>query len=184
MTGDAERSTPNRRTGWLVTIERSLAAFLLLTILGTMSAQVVARYGFRAPISWSEEWARFALIWMAFLAAAFVMAEGRHIAVDVVSPWFSPKGKRLLECFSNTAVVIACLLLVIGGIRFVFGVRVVGSPTLGIPKSLWYGAASTGLGLMAIHSLGNLVAALRNDRTECPEPSDQDAVSTRRGEAP
>jgi TRAP-type C4-dicarboxylate transport system permease small subunit len=65
---------------------------LLLTILGTMGAQVVARYVFHAPISWSEEWARFALIWLAFLSAAFVMAEGRHIAVDVVSARLSPRG--------------------------------------------------------------------------------------------
>jgi hypothetical protein len=51
-------------------------------------------------------------------------------------------------------VVIACLLLLIGGFRFVWRVGLVESPALGIPKSCWYGAASTGLGLMALHGVG------------------------------
>jgi TRAP-type transport system small permease protein len=172
-----ERLPSSRVVRWLVTIERLLATLLLLTILGTMSAQVVARYVLHAPISWSEEWARFALIWMAFLAAAFVMAEGQHIAVDVVSQCLSPRGRRLLECLSNTVVILACLLLLFGGFRFVWRVGLVGSPALGIPRSYWYGAASTGLGLIALHGIANVIAVLRSSRSEPFEPTADDRVS-------
>jgi TRAP-type transport system small permease protein len=162
------RASNVRATGrwmnWLLRIERLAAAGLLVTILGTMAAQVVARYLFRSPISWSEEWARFALIWLAFLAAALVMAEGRHIAVDVVSARLGARGKLLLECASNAVVVGTCLLLLIGGSRFVWRVGLVDSPALGIPMSCWYGAASVGLGLMALHGVWNTVAALRRGR--------------------
>ena len=178
MKAVGERLPSSRVVRWLVTIERLLATLLLLTILGTMSAQVVARYVLHAPISWSEEWARFALIWMAFLAAAFVMAEGQHIAVDVVSQRLSPRGRRLLECISNTVVVLACLLLLTGGFRFVWRVGLVGSPALGIPRSYWYGAASTGLGLIALHGIANIIAVLRSSRSERLEPTANDQVST------
>ena len=177
MNAAGERLPSSRLVRWLVTIERWSAAILLLTILGTMSAQVVARYVLHAPISWSEEWARFALIWLAFLAAAFVMAEGQHIAVDLVSQRLSPRGRRLLECVSNTVVVFTCLLLLTGGFRFVWRVGLVDSPALGIPRSYWYGAASTGLGLIALHGIVNVIAVLRGSRPAPLEPPADAPVS-------
>ncbi|MBT5018122.1 MAG: TRAP transporter small permease subunit, partial [Planctomicrobium sp.] len=67
----------SRSIRWMILGEQSLASLFLFLIVSTMGAQVFARYFFGAPISWSEEVARLALIWMTFIAAAFVMAEGR-----------------------------------------------------------------------------------------------------------
>jgi TRAP-type transport system small permease protein len=145
----------------LVAVERLLAASLLAAVLAIMGAQVVARYVFGAPLPWGEEAARFALVWLAFLAAAFVMAEGRHISVDVVSSRLGPRGKLGLECLSAGLVIAACLLLLVGGFRFVWFVAPVSSPALGIPMSWWYGSASFGLALMALHAALNLAHALR-----------------------
>jgi len=142
---------------WMVFGEQTLAALFLFVILATMGAQVFARYFFGAPFSWSEEVARLALIWMTFMAAAFVMAEGRHITVDVLSPRLSVRGQVWLECMSHAVVAVACLTLLIGGSRFVWYVGKVGSPSLGIPMSWWYGAVGVGLLLMAIHSALNLL---------------------------
>lgn len=169
------------RMRWLVAVERGASAGLLLMILGTMSAQVVARYLLHAPISWSEEWARFALIWLAFLAAAMVMAQGQHIAVDVISPWLGSRARRRLECLQNAVVVLTCLLLLIGGSRFVWGVGLVGSPALGIPRSYWYGAASVGLGLIAVHGVANILAVLGGDRSETIDGIERDAAATQDG---
>lgn len=149
---------------WMVAGEQALAALFLFVILATMGAQVFARYFFGAPFSWSEEVARLALIWMTFIAAAFVMAEGRHITVDVVSERLSLRGRVLLECLSHAIVAATCLLLLIGGLRFVWYVGKVGSPSLGIPMSYWYGAVELGLLLMAIHAILNLIQVLLSGR--------------------
>lgn len=141
-------------------IEQSLAAFFLFLIVSTMGAQVFARYFFGAPFSWSEEVARMALIWMTFIAAAFVMAEGRHITVDLISHRLSIKGQVRLECFSHLVVAVSCLLLLVGGSRFVWYVGKVGSPSLGIPMSWWYGAVDVGLLLMTLHSVVNLMQVI------------------------
>lgn len=145
---------------WMVLGEQSLAALLLFVILSSMGTQVFARYFFGAPFSWSEEVARMALIWMTFIAASFVMAEGRHITVDLLSHRLSVRGQLWLECFSHSIVAGSCLLLLIGGSRFVWYVGKVGSPSLGIPMSCWYGAVGVGLLLMAVHSIVNLLQAL------------------------
>lgn len=148
----------------LIGLERLLAVGLLAAVLATMGAQVMARYLFGAPIPWSEEVARFSLIWLTFLAASFVMAEGRHITVDVLSSRLGDRGRVRLECLSSGLVIAACLLLLVGGFRFVWFVAPVGSPALGIPMSWWYGAATLGLGLMALHASLNLTYALRTGR--------------------
>jgi|SRR6056297_382197 len=141
---------------WMVLGEKTIACLFLLVIVSTMAAQVFARYVFNAPFQWSEEVARFALIWMTFISAAFVMAERRHIAVDMISSRVGTGGKLFIECLSYVVVAASCLLLLIGGASFVWYVGKVGSPALGVPKSWWYGAGMVGLFLMASHSLVNL----------------------------
>ncbi|MDG1896729.1 MAG: TRAP transporter small permease [Fuerstiella sp.] len=159
--GDSANALPFAQcVRWMSVAEQTLAALFLFVIVSTMGAQVFARYFFGAPFSSSEEVARIALIWMTFMAAAFVMAEGRHITVDVLSPRLSVRGQMRLECLSHGIVTAACLLLLIGGSRFVWYVGKVGSPSLGIPMSWWYGAVGVGLSLMAIHSIVNLLQVL------------------------
>ena len=162
---------------WMSLAERFLGGLFLFVILATMGAQVFARYFFGAPFQWSEEVARLALIWMTFMAAAFVMAEGRHITVDVLSPRLSVRGQLWLECLSHAVVAGASLLLLIGGSRFVWYVGKVGSPSLGIPMSWWYGAVSVGLLLMAIHSTVNLIQVLAAGRPTMREATaEEDAL--------
>lgn len=148
----------------MVAVEKTLAALFLFLIVGFMGVQVFARYVFGAPFSGSEEAARLALIWMTFVAASFVMAEGRHITVDLISHRFAEGGKLRLEIFSHLVVAGTCLLLAIGGSRFVYYVGKVGSPSLGVPKSYWYGAVIAGLLLMAFHSMLNLMQVLKTGR--------------------
>ena len=141
---------------WMVRGEQAIAALLLFIILSTMAAQVFARYVFGAPFTWSEEVARLSLIWLTFISAAFVMAQGRHIAVDMITARVGDRGKLVVECFSYIVVAAACLLLLVGGAKFIWYVGKVGSPALGVPKSWWYGAGGIGLLLTAFHSLINL----------------------------
>ena len=142
---------------WMVLCEKTIAGLLLVLIVTTMASQVFARYVFGAPFQWSEEVARLALIWMTFLSAAFVLAEGRHIAVDMISSRIGDRGKLIVECLGYALVAGACLMLMVGGARFVWYVGKVGSPSLEIPKTYWYGAGMVGLLLMSVHALINLI---------------------------
>lgn len=154
----------------LVRAEQFLAVCLLLVVLGVMGAQVFARYVFQTPLSWSEEVARFAMIWLTFIAASFVLARNQHIAVDLRNttdqdesanqiseatrdvPW-----RWSLTALISLIILVTCLMLLIGGLPFVLRVYPVGSPSTGISKSYWYGAASVGLALMSLHAFANLL---------------------------
>jgi TRAP-type transport system small permease protein len=146
-----DEATPRWVRG-LALVERWVSVLLLGLVLGLMAAQVVARYVFRSPIAWSEELARFALIWLAFVAGAWVMGEGRHLVVDVVSGRMSRRGRVVLDCVSGGVVLVTCLVLLPAGAGFAWQMGGVKSSALGIPMSWWYFAPVTGLALVALHS--------------------------------
>lgn len=171
---DSRATSLSRVIHGIVVVERSLAGLMLILIVGTMGAQVIARYWFGMPFSWSEEIARLAMIWLTFIAASYVMAEGNHIAVDLWSAKVSDRLRLWLDGAVHLAVAATCLLLFGGGIRFVLFVHPVGSPSLGIPKSLWYGAVSVGLLLMALHSLLNLTLLIRTGKPFIRSPFPED----------
>lgn len=161
---------------WIVLGEKTIAAIFLFIIVSTMAAQVFARYLFGSPFQWSEEVARLALIWMTFISAAFVMAEGRHITVDMISDRVGDRGKLFIECFSYIVVAATCLMLMIGGANFVWHVGKVGSPALGVPKSWWYGAGMAGLLLMSVHSIVNFLQVCQTGKPIPREPhADEEA---------
>ncbi len=158
---DAFSQTIKQLSLVLVRIERAVSTLMLAMILAIMGIQVFAHYVLKYPFSWSEELSRFSLIWMALLAASFVMAEGKHISVDLWSPRCSQANNNRLYLMSYVLVAGSCLVLLLGGLKFVYYVHPVGSPALGIPKSFWYAAVSVSLLLMLFHSLASLIYMLR-----------------------
>lgn len=62
-------------------IAASLAAATLTVALAVMAAQVVFRYVFSDSLIWSEEVARYALVWSSMVGAAVAYRQGAHVAV-------------------------------------------------------------------------------------------------------
>lgn len=58
-----------------------VAAATLTVALVVMAAQVVARYFLSDSLIWSEEVARYALVWSSMIGAAVAYRQGAHVAV-------------------------------------------------------------------------------------------------------
>jgi len=56
-----------------------LGAILLFIMLVLVSVQVITRYIFNNPISWTEEMARFILVWITFIGAAISLKQNQHV---------------------------------------------------------------------------------------------------------
>ncbi len=52
---------------------------------------VFTRYALGQQASWSEELARFLLIWIGILGAAYASGKNYHLAIDLLSPKISAK---------------------------------------------------------------------------------------------
>lgn len=69
-----------------------VAAGVTLTLaLASMAAQVVFRYLIGSSLVWSEEVARYALIWSAMFGSAAAYQRGGHVAVTVAVDLLSPR---------------------------------------------------------------------------------------------
>lgn len=119
---------------WLIVI--FLSTMLLSVLWGVFSRYVLDDQG-----AWTEELARFMLIWTSILGAVYVSGKNAHITIDLLPDSISERNKNSLD-------IIATLVIIL----FVFGVFIVGgsrymyisyeleqtSAALGIPVAYVY----------------------------------------------
>lgn len=110
---------------------------LTAVMLATVAGQVVMRYAFNSPLSWSEELARFAMIWMAFAAAALAFRKGLHIKLEgmtLVPRRFAGRAAAIVR-----AIVFAILLaLLYFGWQITMRTLSQHSPALGVSMAWIY----------------------------------------------
>jgi TRAP-type C4-dicarboxylate transport system permease small subunit len=99
---------------WIVII---LMAVITLNVLW----QVFSRFVLQNPSSFTEELARYMLIWIGILGAAYVAGQKFHLAIDLLSSKLKGKPKAVLEIFIQLCIfVFSFFVMVIGGIRLVY----------------------------------------------------------------
>jgi TRAP-type C4-dicarboxylate transport system permease small subunit len=72
----------------------SAAAFAAM--FGAFMIQIVSRYIFNAPVSWSLEICSIGYIWIVFFTSNVLLTERQHIVFDVLYHVFPPRQKRVL----------------------------------------------------------------------------------------
>ena len=126
-------------------IDTYLGTFLTcLMVLMTLDVLwgVFTRYALGSQASWSEELARFLLIWIGILGAAYASGQKMHLAIDLLSPKLSnSNAKRVNLLIKGLIMFFAFLVLVVGGMRLIYISQVLGqtSPALRLPMSIVYG---------------------------------------------
>ena len=125
-------------------IDKFIASLLSL-IMGLMVInvlwQVFTRFIMSNPSSFTDELARYLMIWVGVLGAAYVSGKNMHVAIDVLSNRLTEKKQKNLSLFVHGIVIIFSLLvLVIGGFRLVYITAVLNqnSPALHIPLAVVY----------------------------------------------
>lgn len=102
-------NTLNRVIEWLLV---AIFALLVLDVLW----QVFGRYVLNQSFSFTEEFARFALIWLTILGAAYLNGRREHLSMDYwlnkLSPAARAKRLRIIELMM---LVFALVVMVIGG---------------------------------------------------------------------
>jgi len=68
----------------IVKILYHVCALLMMVMATVVTAQVVSRYVFGNPFTWTEELARYVFVWMSMLGMAVGVKYGSHIALDIL----------------------------------------------------------------------------------------------------
>lgn len=126
------------------TIDKILANFLVI-IMAIMVLnvlwQVASRFILGSPSSFTDELARYLMIWVGILGAAYVSGRNMHVAIDVLPRRMSDPVQKRLTLIVRILIILFCLLaMVIGGSRLVYITYVLGqnSPALQVPLAVVY----------------------------------------------
>lgn len=117
-----------------------LAALMAVAVLNVLW-QVGSRFVLEDPSSYTDELARYLLVWIGVLGAAHVTGQKRHLAIEVLPLRFGARGRARLGLAVEAAVaVFAAAVLVFGGGRLVLLTFELEqrSSALGIPLGLVY----------------------------------------------
>lgn len=122
-----------------------IISWLLIFLMGSMvlnvTWQVISRYIFQSPSSFTDELSRYMLIWLGMLGAAYVAGQNQHLAIDIVLRKLQGRAKMKLQTLINVLIMVfAIAAMIFGGSNLVYITYLLGqkSATLQIPLAYIY----------------------------------------------
>lgn len=101
--------------------------------------QIVTRFVLRNPSKYTEEFLRYALIWMTMLGVPYAYGQERHISINILTKTFSRKGNLATKLFIEAIVMVLCIsVFIVGGIMVTINSVGQISPALQVPMPLYY----------------------------------------------
>lgn len=144
----------------LVKLSRTINTWIECSLFGLglsmsiiIAVQVFCRYVLNHSLFWSEELARYLLVWLTFLGACVAYYRHVHPGIDVIYAKM-PDGIR-----KATAIAVHLLsmtffgIMIIFGIKFAYFVRLQISPALYLPKWLVFSIIPISGAVLMLHSL-------------------------------
>lgn len=107
-------------TSMLDKLFRTLLSGLMFLMVFCVTWQVISRYALNSPSSWTEELARFALIWIGLLGSAYAYHLKMHLGLDLLVHKLNPASALLLKKLLHVlAIIFASVVMVYGGVQLV-----------------------------------------------------------------
>lgn len=139
---------------------RVVAALCLAALLALMLLQVFLRYTAIGVPAFTEETARYAMVWMALMTSAVAVREGSHIRIDFIPsalPGIAPALGGALEFLLDIVTLAICLVILWQGIDVVAFAAGQRSEGLRIPMSWPYVMIPVAFGFAAFFALARLL---------------------------
>ena len=139
---------------------------VLIAIVGVTFSQVIFRYVLESPLSWSDEGARFLLMWMAMLSAAYAFKTRSHFAFAFVVNRFGERLRRAVSLFVLVVVVLFLAVLIVKAVEYTWSVRDVTGPGTQLSMAVPSSSSIVGGVLMLYYVLRNGWNDLRRGPSE------------------
>ena len=109
-------------------MKKRLDKILGVLLVGLMTIMVVAvlwqvfsRYVMQSPSSVTEELARYLLIWIGILGAAYAAGQQDHLAINLLEEKLNKENRKKLRIGIDVLIIFFCItVLVIGGGNLVY----------------------------------------------------------------
>ncbi len=107
-------------TKWIDNGLRQFLITLMAVLVITVSWQVFTRFILRDPSSYTEELARFLLIWIGLLGASYALRTKAHLGIDILLRRSVGTQKKIVEIIVYGFIILfAFFIMILGGYRLV-----------------------------------------------------------------
>jgi TRAP-type C4-dicarboxylate transport system permease small subunit len=116
-------------------VEQILLVILLSALILVAFSQIILRNIFSTGIDWGDAFVRSLVLWTGFIGATIAAREGKHISIDVVSRWLSPRGSVAVAITIHAFSFVICCFLTFAALKFVDNeFQMKGAAFLGVPS--------------------------------------------------
>ena len=134
-------------------IENAVIILGLSAMFLILLAQVIMRYVFSRPLTWSEEAARFIFVFVSFIGISYAYRQKGHIRMEVVVNLFPQAVRRGLEVLINLGTIALFCYMIPFSFRFIGIQAGVKATATHIPMSIVYTALPLGMALSCVRLL-------------------------------
>ena len=137
------------------------AEYLLLLLGVSMTAtvilQVFCRYVLNHSLFWSEELARYLLVWLTFIGATVAYHRNMHPGVDILFKRLDRSSRDRIRQIVHLVSLVFFLVMIWYGCTFAYFIRVQTTPALSLPKWLIFSIIPISGALLSLHGAAFLL---------------------------
>lgn len=134
-----------------------LVGYALALLMGTMAImvilQVLNRLIFHFPIHWSEELARYLMIYVVFFGASLAMRHNKLISIEVLPQLLTENKRRALIIVVMLLSIVFFFLMFSLGIQMLDRVKAQTSAIMGISMAIPYASIPIGAFLLILNTM-------------------------------
>lgn len=150
----------------LSVIEKILNVFVVVLFVGmlfSLSVQVISRYVFNTGFAWTEESARYMMVWLVFSGAALCTKRDIHVAVDAMEEMI-PKFSFVLKLIQRVIMIVYCVLVLKFGLASLANAAKQTSPNMQVPMNIIYSIFPAAMLLILLYAIRNLAGTILNGK--------------------
>lgn len=115
-----------------------VAGALLAVMVVMILSQVFFRYVMNDSLPWTEEMAKFSMVWIAFLVAPWVYRENLNVSIQMFADAFPRKMRLVTELIITLLVVAVCAIFFRESLIFWQGGLTISASSVPIKLSYFY----------------------------------------------
>jgi len=150
------------------------AEYLLLLLGVSMTAtvilQVFCRYVLNHSLFWSEELARYLLVWLTFIGATVAYHRNMHPGVDILFKRLDRASRDRIRQIVHLVSLVFFLVMIWYGCTFAYFIRVQTTPALSLPKWLIFSIIPISGALLSLHGAAFLLKGSLSSRVAGGKP--------------
>ncbi|MDA3787065.1 MAG: TRAP transporter small permease [Desulfobacula sp.] len=147
-----------------------MLGIMMIALVGLTFMQVILRYVFNNPTSWSSELSRFILIWLTFTGASVITKYGTHLSMGLnIDKFLRGIWSKIIRVFVNILIMTTLMIIAYYSwkVTMISGARI--APMTKIPMYYPWLALPVNSVLMTMYFLADTVKQITKHEERIPQ---------------